>query len=84
MIHFADDAILTAEGYALDRIALCLAAASTHGSRLRYRLFVYFYLALHDVSRFKHRRLEVITDVFELDTAQTDGVVILEPKCDSL
>ena len=84
MVDFADDAVLPAEGYALDRISLRLSAASTHGSRLYYRLFVDFYLALHDVTRLKHWRLEVITDVIKLDAAQTDGVVILEPKSDRL
>ena len=84
VVDFADDATLPTKGYALYRISLRLSAASTHGSRLYYRLFVDFYLALHDVTRLKHRRLEVVTDVIELDAAQTDGVVILEPKCDRL
>ena len=84
MIDFANDAVWPAEGYTLYRISLCLSAASTHCSCLCYSLFVDFYLALHDVTRLKHWRLEVITAVIELNAAQTDGVVILEPKCDRL
>ena len=84
MVDFADNAVLPAEGYALDRVSLRLTAACTHGSRLLYYLFVDFYLALHDVSRLVYRRLEIITNMVKLDAAQADGVVILEPKCDRL
>ena len=82
VVDFADDAGWPAKGYALDRVALRLSTARTDRTGLLNDLPVYFNLALHDVSRFVHRRLEVVTHVLELHAAQTDGVIVLEPERD--
>ena len=84
VINLANDTCRSAKGNALDWVSLGLSTAGAHRGRLLDNLLVNFDLALHDVSSFKDWWFEVIADMFELDTAQADCVVVFEPECDRL
>ena len=84
VIDLSNHSILTTEGYTFDGISLGLTAACTHCCCPSYSLPINFYLTLHDIASLIDWRLEIASDVLELNATQADRIVVFKEESDSL